>query len=135
MGALALSALVVTPIFLRGNTTQTSPSIIAALQSTEGELSFLAFYEPGSDKIRLSKVDANKSEDRDFELWLIEADGIPQSIGIISDLRNTSVSISPAFTKKINAGDTFAISIEPLGGSPTGEVTGPVIAIGTSKSI
>jgi anti-sigma-K factor RskA len=33
----------------------------------------------------------------------------------------------------IKEGTTFAISVEPFGGSPTGQATGPVIAVGTAR--
>ena len=33
----------------------------------------------------------------------------------------------------ITEGTTFAISVEPFGGSPTGQATGPVIAVGTAR--
>mgnify|MGYP000616225702 CR=1 FL=1 len=76
-----------------------------------------------------------KADDQDYELWLIEADGTPQSIAVIADSDSQTVLISPAFREKIDADDIFAVSIEPLGGSPTGDVTGPVIADGQSRSI
>ena len=47
----------------------------------------------------------------------------------------TRVKLKPELAVKISAGDAFAVSDEPKGGSPTGEATGPVIAVGATSEI
>ncbi|WP_051279877.1 anti-sigma factor [Hellea balneolensis] len=131
-GALAVSLFTMGLFITDRQTAATSEPLIASLQAETGNIRFMAFYEAGTDKIRLSKLDAEKTSEQDFELWLIEADGQPQSLGVIPNSRRSTIDLSQDFIRKINAGDTFAVSIEPLGGSPTGAVTGPVIAAGVS---
>ena len=133
LGALALSMAVIGPNLL--SPSDTLDPLVASLQADTGEIRFMAFYEPGTEEIRISKISSDKASDRDYELWLIEADGKPQSLGVIPNLESVRLSVSNDFMAKINAGDTFAVSVEPLGGSPTGEVTGPVIAAGVSNTI
>lgn len=135
IGALAMSAAIILPLVFRESPENDMQPLVAALQSDTGEIRFLALYEIGSESIRLSKIKSEKATDRDYELWLIEADGTPQSMGVIADRNKQFVSLTAEFIAKINSGDTFAISIEPLGGSPTGKVTGPVIAVGQSNEI
>jgi anti-sigma-K factor RskA len=71
---------------------------------------------------------------RDAQLWLIEGSGAPQPLGV---LKRTGKSLVATITldRPIPAGATIAVSIEPLGGSPTGQPTGPVVASGTIDTI
>ncbi len=66
--------------------------------------------------------------DRDLEIWWIKPDGsAPISIGLVPRDGNMRMTLpeglDPAEDVKI------ALSDEPLGGSPTGQATGPVVAI------
>lgn len=133
VGALAVSFIAVGLSISDRQAAPVSEPLIASLQAETGDIRFLAFYEAGTDKIKLSKLDAEKTSEQDFELWLIEADGTPQSLGVIPDMQRSTVNLTEDFVQRINAGDTFAVSVEPLGGSPTGAVTGPVIAAGISN--
>ena len=60
-----------------------------------------------------------------FELWVVRPDQPPQSLGTFSAAGTLQVQTALA------DGETLAISIEPLGGSPSGTPTGPIIATGT----
>jgi anti-sigma-K factor RskA len=63
-----------------------------------------------------------------FFVW-----GHDRSVGFFH-ARNYWGSNFPAdMRNNISEGTTFAISVEPFGGSPTGQATGPVIAIGTAR--
>jgi anti-sigma-K factor RskA len=64
-------------------------------------------------------------ENRALELWRVADGAAPQSLGLIdpaTPVLQLAVAAEP--------GDTLAISVEPLGGSPTGAPTGPVILSG-----
>jgi anti-sigma-K factor RskA len=134
--AMALAAVAVVPDFLRRepDVTKVNP-IVASMQAEGGEVRFVALYEPGDDEIRISTVNAEKASDRDFELWLIEADGKPKSMGVIPAGETLALKVKPELVALISAGDTFAVTVEPLGGSATGDPTGPVIAAGASREI
>lgn len=134
-GAVALCLFTIGTTLLKPEAVTPGTPIIASLQADTGDVRFMAFYETGTNEIRLSKVSSQKPANRDYELWLIEADGTPQSLGVIADTDSARVVLSADYIAKINSGDTFAISIEPIGGSPTGAVTGPVIAAGVSSSL
>mgnify|MGYP001794481485 CR=1 FL=1 len=62
---------------------------------------------------------------RDVELWVIVADAPPQSLGVLNLTRSQSFVIPTIVDPTLV---TFAISDEPLGGSPTGTPTGPILA-------
>ncbi len=136
VGAFALSALLVAPLLLAPK-----PQIIAAapivapMQSDTGEVRFVALYQLGSDEIRISRVKSEKDAAKDYELWLVDDGGKPQSMGVIPDQADVRLKVKPEYIAKINAGDAFAVSVEQVGGSPTGEAQGPIIAVGVSTSI
>jgi anti-sigma-K factor RskA len=67
--------------------------------------------------------------DHAFELWAIAPGATkPQSLGVIPPDGRLALGALPA---AIRSGATLAISIEPVGGSPTGQPTGPVVFAGT----
>lgn len=67
---------------------------------------------------------------RSTELWLIAPGGQPASLGLIAADRPTVVAISKATLASLDAHAVLAVSLEPRGGSPTGQPTGPVLAQG-----
>ncbi|TIX96857.1 MAG: anti-sigma factor, partial [Mesorhizobium sp.] len=72
---------------------------------------------------------------KDFELWMIEGKNAPVSMGIIPAGQIAHMTIAPAVQEKLAQGAVLAVSLEPAGGSPTGQPTGPVVAAGDLKSI
>jgi anti-sigma-K factor RskA len=136
VGAFALSAFLVAPLLLapKPQTIAVAP-IVAPLQADNGEVRFVALYQPGSDEIRISRIKSTKGVDKDYELWLVDDGGKPQSMGVIPDQAEARLKVKPEYVAKINAGDAFAVSVEQNGGSPTGEAKGPIVAVGVSSSI
>lgn len=64
------------------------------------------------------------------ELWVIPADGKPRSLGLIAVDAPLWKKAPGAAAASLTPGVTLAVSVEPLGGSPTGQPTGPVILTG-----
>ncbi len=134
--AAAIAAVAIIPSLRpSGPTIEPLPPIIAPMQSDTGEVKFVALYQPGSDEIRISRVKSEKGADKDYELWLVDDGATPVSMGVIPDQGEVRLKVKPEFVAKINAGDAFAVSVEPTGGSPTGTATGPIIAVGVTKAI
>ena len=65
-----------------------------------------------------------------MELWVIPSGGKPHSLGLIDPERSVKVMVPPELRPHVTADSILAISVEPPGGSPTGQPTGPVIANG-----
>jgi len=68
--------------------------------------------------------------DRAPELWLIPAGHKPIAVGMIAASGPTTIALSPALVAQLGPSAVLAVSVEPPGGSPTGQPTGPVIATG-----
>ncbi len=69
------------------------------------------------------------------ELWLIPADGKPRPLGLLSADRSVTIAMPADLAALTVRNAVLAISLEPPGGSPTGEPTGPVIAQGTLANL
>lgn len=61
--------------------------------------------------------------------------GKTRSLGVFQPGANGDLIIPADMRGNIGEGTTFAISVEPFGGSPTGQATGPVIAVGTARHL
>ncbi|MEC5409386.1 anti-sigma factor [Paraburkholderia sp. MPAMCS5] len=72
------------------------------------------------------KVAANRST----ELWLVPPGANAISLGVFSPDAPVSISLPPQIVARIGDRAALAVSLEPHGGSPTGQPTGPVLATG-----
>lgn len=64
------------------------------------------------------------SDTRSLQLWMIPAGSKPISIGLLDPKSAQQFTLT---TRRLVKGTVMAISLEPVGGSPTGQPTGPVV--------
>jgi len=64
------------------------------------------------------------------QLWMIGGDGVPKPMGMLASAGPSRMVLPMEKRRALKAGIMLAVSIEPLGGSPTGLPTGPVVASG-----
>lgn len=95
---------------------------IATLSATGSDVQYLASLQ-GAQLILTHTKGAPAPAGRSYELWIIDGDNSPQSLGIIQ-----TELILPA--PKLAIGYVLAVTDEPFGGAPGGVATGPVIAAG-----
>lgn len=79
------------------------------------------------EPLALAAVDPERS----LELWAIPANGKPMSLGVIPARGKGKVALSDAQKVLIGKPIALAVSLEPKGGSPTGQPTGPVLYQGS----
>ena len=109
--------------------------LIAALAGADGKPLLSAAYDPLRGAVVLTPATQRQDEGKSAELWVIEGKNPPRSLGVI-DIKDPSRHvITSAQLKGLESGATLAISIEPFGGSPTGQPTGPVVATGVLRSV
>jgi anti-sigma-K factor RskA len=130
-GALAASLLVFIGVREAYQTPpQESGRLVAVLQQDKVSPGFLLTVDLKTREFTVRRVGADAPPDQSFELWLVH-DIFPQprSLGVIGDREFTRAALS-AYDPKIINEATYAVSVEPTGGSPTGVATGPVVYIG-----
>ena len=74
------------------------------------------------------------ASDRNTELWLIPAGGAPISVGVFPPGDPKRFHLDKALLDRLGPTAALAVSLEPVGGSPTGQPTGPVIAKGAIRA-
>jgi anti-sigma-K factor RskA len=72
---------------------------------------------------------------RDLELWAIPAGGKPISLGVVPSAGKGRIQLSEAQRALLTAPLTLAVTLEPRGGSPSGQPTGPVLYKGELASL
>lgn len=111
------------------------PRMLASLQPKSSDVQYVAFLDKGRHEVALAHVSGEKNAGRDFELWMIEGGSAPISMGVLPAGSMIRIELSPEAQRKLAAGAVLAISLEPTGGSPTGQPTGPVVAAGDLRDI
>lgn len=104
------------------------PQAIAVLNGAHQQGAWVVSLNPDKTALSVQAVNASDAQpDRSLQLWLILPGEKPLSLGVIdaSDRRQIAVS-----EKQLARLPTLAISLEPRGGSPTGQPTGPVLYSG-----
>lgn len=103
---------------------------LADITNQTYEIQIIGIFDPETSEFRLRRLAGVAAANRDFELWLIDGDMPPVSLGVMpSDQITNVVKIRPELSDALLRG-LFAISDEPKGGSPTGQPTGAVLATG-----
>jgi len=65
-----------------------------------------------------------------YELWVLpNGDGHPVSLGLLPRIGEVGRTLTPAQRTLLLSATKVAVSIEPVGGSPTGVPTGPVVIV------
>jgi len=97
------------------------PGQIAVVQSEKAQALWL--IELREDQLVVTATDKFKALDnQDYELWMVAADGRPPiSLGLLPKQGKLSLPRSVLFDQVRVA--ALAVSLEPLGGSPTGQPT------------
>lgn len=132
---MALAFMIAQPWLIQPPADAPGGRLVASLAPQESDVHYFVVYDARAGDIGLSHVTGERAADRDFELWVIEGDGPPASLGVIPGGSTVHVAVGEALRQRIEAGAVFAISLEPSGGSPTGQPTGPVVAAGDLRDI
>ena len=66
---------------------------------------------------------------RSYELWALPRGGAPVSLGLLPAAGSAERTLSERQRTALLAADKVAVSVEPVGGSPTGSPTGPIVIV------
>lgn len=109
--------------------------LMASLSSESSGTSLSVAYDDQSRTLLVTPGVLREVAGREHELWVIPAGGKAVSLGLVRpgapQRLNVPVRLAPDFRDH----STMAVSVEPVGGSQTGQPTGPVIAAGELSTI
>lgn len=102
---------------------------VAVVVDGQDRSAWLVAAQPRSAKLEVRNLRPQEiSGDRSFELWLLPPEGgSPRSLGLLAPEGESTRALSPRDAKSLPIGAGLAVSLEPRGGSPTGQPTGPVL--------
>ena len=105
------------------------PPLIASIDS-EGVHHFIVTVDAQHGTIAVMPASFGAVPGKVPELWLIPPGGKPHSLGLLPISRMVTLALPPNLVADAIPKAVVAVSLEPPGGSPTGQPTGPVIATG-----
>lgn len=104
---------------------------VAVLQQGGNSPAFILTVDPANKMFMVRRVAATPEPGKSYELWLV-SDKLqkPRSLGVIGShdftINPSMASYDPDMVNKA----TYAVTVEPEGGSPTGVATGPIVYSG-----
>lgn len=117
-GALLYNQFTVPPV----------PQAVAVLNGDSQQGSWVVSMSPDKSQLTIQAINASAVQsDRSLQLWLIPPGRKPQSLGLVNNAGRQQVDVTKLQLASL---PTLAISLEPRGGSPTGQPTGPVVYSG-----
>ncbi|WP_108517374.1 anti-sigma factor [Bradyrhizobium algeriense] len=108
-----------------------SAQYVALLQRDGGSPAFILTVDAATKNFTVRKVGADAEPGKSFELWLI-SDKLPQprSLGVIGGSDFTARPMLADYDAGTINAATYAVTVEPAGGSPTGKPTSAPIYVG-----
>lgn len=108
-----------------------SGQFVAVLQQDGNSPAFILTVDAATRNFTVRKVGASPEPGKSFELWLI-SDKLPQprSLGIIGGSDFTARPVLSSYDANIINAATYAVTVEPEGGSPSGQPTSAPIYTG-----
>ena len=104
---------------------------VAVLKDDQARTGWVVSVAPGKSgrpELRALVEGAAPIPDRVFELWALPGAGAPPvSLGLLPAQGEAVLSVSEQVRPLLEQGAALAVSLEPPGGSPTGQPTGPVL--------
>lgn len=111
---------------------QADPQVVAILMNAEGE-PVMMIEDFGNDTAKVIPLtDVSVAADRSLQLWTLPSrDTGPVSLGVLDGWRTATIE-GPDLPGPMEE-QLYEITVEPLGGSPTGKPTGPILGKGFAK--
>jgi anti-sigma-K factor RskA len=105
--------------------------LVAVLQQQPIAPAFLLTVDTQQRTVVVRRVSAAQESGRSYELWLMNGRSLPpRSLGVVGADEFTQRPLPASIDLDTLRSATFAVSLEPAGGSPSGAPTGPVLFTG-----
>jgi anti-sigma-K factor RskA len=135
IGSAAIAAACMAALIYVGNLPSVRGPLIATLGQASGQPGFVVTVSGDGRSLTVVPAALLTNDPRAMELWLIPQGGRPHSLGLIQPGQPIRLTIPPELSGSVIKDATLAVSLEPPGGSPTGQPTGPVIAAGPLSAL
>ncbi|MFN3945225.1 MAG: anti-sigma factor domain-containing protein [Allosphingosinicella sp.] len=112
-----------------------APTMVAMLASDDSDAALSIAFDPAASILLVTPARLEGAAGHDHELWIIPRGGAPVSLGLVAAGRAQRIGVAPELRPHFQLRATLAVSVEPEGGSPTGQPTGAVIAAGELLSV
>ena len=124
--AIALSIFTLT-----GPPAAPTERVVVVLAGPDARPAMIATAARGDPILTMKSVlDVPPGPGRAYELWALPDGGAPQSLGVIPPGGVARLPLRGPGRDLLDRVPTLAVSLEPAGGSPTGQPTGPVLFTG-----
>ena len=129
IAATVLAVILGSLLALQLHRGQADQSLLAVIQNQKSQPLWVMNAHPVQQTFELKSVHATPAgPGKDYELWILPPDGKPVSVGLLPVDGNTLViHLTDQQKQQLIRARALAISLEPTGGSPTGQPTGPVL--------
>jgi anti-sigma-K factor RskA len=129
VGIVASLAVIALLVYLALAPRQPVVAYVAVLTDTAAQPELIISASPARDALRVHAVAARPAPPgKSLQLWLVpDSQHAPLSLGLVPGEGSRTLEVPVALRQALGATATLAVSIEPAGGSPTGQLTGPVI--------
>jgi anti-sigma-K factor RskA len=123
--AAAVAAAIVAVAFLFPDLYM-KPDVNAVAQlapPTGGAPAFVVSVLDDQAKLLIRASSAPSQPNNSYELWVVPQTGAPISLGVVEQTGETEREVAENLRPLLAVGGTLAVSLEPVGGSPTGAPT------------
>jgi anti-sigma-K factor RskA len=131
----SLAALCIAAVVYLADRPGAPAPLVARLDEQTGQPGFIAASNPQDGSVTIVPAALLGQAQHSLELWVIPPGGKPHSLGLVDPDRPAKVTVPPELRPHVSADATLAITLEPLGGSPSGDPTGPIVAKGTLSAL
>lgn len=128
-GLSSAAALMLMAVLWFRPVTLEQQQFVAVFQQNDQQPAFLLSVDLASKELHIRPVTASSIPGKSYQLW-IKADPLgpkPRSVAVLNDDLSLDPAVLHQYAPELLKQATFGISVEPQGGSPTGQPTSPAI--------
>ncbi len=130
IAASVIAGLLAIGLIARETTREALPrEYVAILQKDAASPAFEVTVNLDKQELTVRPVAAQTPPGKAYELWIIDPKlGAPRSLGVIGET-GRAANLS-AYDPTVVENATYAVTVEPPGGSPSGQPSGPPVFVG-----
>ena len=124
LAASALAMVLAVALYVAPGATQVT-YVVVVTDDAQSRASWVVSGQAGSTEIRVRSLAPQPvPADRVFQLWVLPAGATTvRSVGLIPPAGDERLSLPPDIAALLATAQKFGVSVEPPGGSPTGQPT------------